>query len=227
MKVLMEFVNTENESKDHYMELIFSCLENQEQSSSQFQWWLGRLIYMKRLFDEHPSILFSTDRRLILNFSLAVSPNVETDLNEFLNSLEENNASSVIFHETTRSRLQKLVQFCVAAVSSAHKSVHKCALYLLVKCISVASLDQRVFPKIKELIHGLKPTIKSTLHRHLSFESQREQADILNILDEHEDFDGKQKKNFFCELSRIKTNFTFEDLVVVSHHFIQFRHVNS
>ena len=100
MKVLMEFVNNENESTEHYMELIFSCLNNRDQqqqnnrdqqqsssASSHYQWWLGRLIYIKRLFDEHPALLFSTNRHFSSNFSLAVSPNAEINLTEFLNSL--------------------------------------------------------------------------------------------------------------------------------------------
>jgi len=54
----------------------------------------------------------------------------------------------------------------------------------------MASLDSRIYAQIKQSVYNLKPTMQSNLHRHLSTEAQKEQADILNILDEHQDFEG-------------------------------------
>ncbi|XP_057298796.1 mitogen-activated protein kinase kinase kinase 1-like isoform X2 [Hydractinia symbiolongicarpus] len=198
-KVLMEFVHVEQAAHaespafvEQYMILILSCLEDSDgHDYTQWQWWLGRLIFIRRLFDEHNSLLLNTETRENINFlSLPVSQSSEIDLREFLNSLEENIHSSTTFNDTTSKRLKLLVQFSADAVSSPHKKVHKCALSLLVKFIAVSAQDSRLFTKIKEIVQRLKPTVQSTLHRHLSFEAQREQADILNILDEHGDLDS-------------------------------------
>lgn len=47
---------------------------------------------------------------------------------------------------------------------------------------------------MKQIVYGLKANHQSTLHRHLSNESHREQADMRAILNQHGDdsFEGDE-----------------------------------
>lgn len=178
---------------------------------------------MKRLFDEHRALLLHATNETIRNFSLPVSPRSEADLPEFLNSLEENVLVELSFSNTTADRLFALVKFCVAGISSRHKKVHKCAVSLLVQCISIASQDIDLFSRIRGIILALKTNVQSVLHRHLSTESQREQADMLNILYEHNESEGKSdvcfRINFFfigIHVLRITEKFDHRDSVFVA-----------
>ena len=196
----MEFVQGENvtiNSDSIYiqknMELIYSCINNKEgqQKVIQWQWWLGRLVFLKRLFDDHRSLLLQTSNENLVNSSFPVSPRSDTDLTELLNYLEENVLAEVSFSSNTEERLFSLVNFFVSGISSTHKKVHKLAVSLLVQCICVASQDVNLFSRIRGIILGLKTNVQSVLHRHLSTEAQREQADMLNILDEHHEIESK------------------------------------
>ena len=266
MKILMEFVsgettsiqnpsnNTINNTQQH-MDLIASCL-NQEEDHTQWQWWLGRLSFIRRLFDEHHSqLLLASENRINMASSLPVSPNSDVDLREFLNSLAENVHSDTKFTTKTCERILLLARFSARALSCPHqkvciwfihsdfscfftfidsvsfviftfftlyftslnhnlnldrkdrakeienipfekllmfffsfeiiRQVHRHALFLMIKCIAISSQDSVLYPSIKQIVYGLTSNHQSTLHRHLSNESQREQADILNILGEH------------------------------------------
>lgn len=205
----MEFVNGDaiphnnasNSSHDTFhdpqqqMDLIAACLDEQNegegvgQDNTQWQWWLGRLTFIRRLFDEHHSqLLLASQHRINMSSSLPVSPNSDVDLREFLNSLAENVHTETRLSEKTCQRILLLARFSVGALTScAHSKVHKHALFLIVKCIAISSQDASLYPHIKQIVYGLKSNHQSTLHRHLSNESQREQADILTILDEHGD----------------------------------------
>ena len=212
MKILMEFVNgdaTTHTASSHHtphnntfhdpqqqMDLIASCLEEQEEQgqgarhdNTQWQWWLGRLSFIRRLFDEHHSqLLLASQHRINMSSSLPVSPNSDVDLHEFLNSLAENVHTGTRLSEKTCQRISLLARFSAGALTAcAHSKVHKHALFLIVKCIAISSQDALLYPRVKHIVYGLKSNHQSTLHRHLSNESQREQADILNILDEHGD----------------------------------------
>lgn len=124
--------------------------------------------------------------------SLPVSPNSDVDLREFLNSLAENVHSEMQFSTKTSQRISLLAEFAASALQCQHSKVHKHALFLMVKCIAISSQDSSLFPAIKQIVYGLKSNHQSNLHRHLSSESQREQADILSILGEHgEDIEGE------------------------------------
>ncbi|XP_066914718.1 mitogen-activated protein kinase kinase kinase 1-like isoform X2 [Clytia hemisphaerica] len=196
MKILMEFVSGETASiqnpsnstinnTQQHMDLIASCL-NQEEDQTQWQWWLGRLSFVRRLFDEHHSqLLLASENRINMASSLPVSPNSDVDLREFLNSLAENVHSDTKFTSKTCERILLLARFSARALSCPHQKVHRHALFLMIKCIAISSQDSVLYPSIKQIVYGLTSNHQSTLHRHLSNESQREQADILNILGEH------------------------------------------
>ena len=194
MKVLIEFVSGEhtpassNLSAQH-IELIAACLKDSEQRDvTHWQWWLGRLAFVRRLFDEHHSqLLLASETRIDMASSLPVSPNSDVDLRAFLTSLAENVHTETKFSSKTSQRICLLARFSASALSCSHTKVHKYALFLLVKCIAISSQDSSLYPTIKQIVYGLKSNHQSTLHRHLSFESQREQADIMNILGEHGD----------------------------------------
>ena len=212
MKILMEFVNGDTipqntSNTDHstfhdpqqQMDLIASCLDEQNnedgaeqrpgQDNTQWQWWLGRLTFIRRLFDEHHSqLLLASQHRINMSSSLPVSPNSDVDLREFLNSLAENVHTETRLSEKTCQRILLLARFSAGALTlCSHSKVHKHALFLIVKCIAISSQDASLYPHVKQIVYGLKSNHQSTLHRHLSNESQREQADILTILDEHGD----------------------------------------
>lgn len=177
-----------SQASQYNMELIFCCLQREPhpQLYGHWQWWLGRLSFIKRLFQEHHSMLvLGSETRINMASSLPVSPNSDIDLREFLNSLGENVNAGALFTSKTTQRLCALGEFASAALSCSHTKVHKDALSLLVKCISISSQDTNVYPLIKQIVYGLTSKHQSTLHRHLSSESQREQEDIMNILGEH------------------------------------------
>ncbi|XP_066924688.1 mitogen-activated protein kinase kinase kinase 1-like [Clytia hemisphaerica] len=195
MKILMEFVNGEtvsiqnpsnstiNNTQQH-MDLIASCL-NQEEDQTQWQWWLGRLSFVLLLFDEHHSqLLLASENRINMASSLPVSPNSDVDLREFFNSLAEN-VHSTNFTSKTCERILLLARFSARTLSCPHQKVHRHALFLMIKCIAISSQDSVLYPSIKQIVYGLTSNHQSTLYRHLSNESQREQADILDILGEH------------------------------------------
>ena len=210
MKILIEFLNGDtiphNTSHNTFhdpqqqMDLIASCLHEQNegeggavqrmaQDNTQWQWWLGRLTFIRRLFDEHHTqLLLASQHRINMSSSLPVSPNSDVDLREFLNSLAENVHTETSLSQKTCQRILLLARFSVGALMScAHSKVHKHALFLIVKCIAISSQDASLYPHVKQIVYGLKSNHQSTLHRHLSNESQREQADILTILDQHGD----------------------------------------
>ena len=116
------------------VELIFSCLkdetDDEKQSPQQpqspqlqWQWWLGRLVFLKRLFEEHRCLLLHTSRENISRLSFPVSPRSEVDLSEFLNSLQDNAVVQMTFDEIASSRIRSLVKFSVDAISCSHKKV--------------------------------------------------------------------------------------------------------
>jgi len=129
----MEFANgehmpvpsTQNHPSQKHMELIASCLRDcQDQESSQWQWWLGRLAFIRRLFDEHHSqLLLASENRINMASSLPVSPNSDIDLREFLNSLAENVHSEMQFSAKTAQRISLLAEFAAAALQCQHSKV--------------------------------------------------------------------------------------------------------
>ena len=70
----------------------------------------------------------------------------------------------------------------------------------------MSSVDGRLFARIRCVILSLKNNVQSVLHRHLSTEAQREQADMMNILHEYHDLEGKALAheaayfNYHCEV---------------------------
>lgn len=149
------------------MDLIASCLQHQQhqeqhqeqhpqqqqqqETSVQWQWWLGRLSFIRRLFDEHHSqlLLASPHHRINMSSSLPVSPNSDVDLREFLNSLAENLHAETKLAEKTCQRILLLARFAVGALSVCqHSKVHKHALFLIIKCIAVASQDGTLYPQV-------------------------------------------------------------------------------
>ncbi|XP_065640686.1 mitogen-activated protein kinase kinase kinase 1 isoform X2 [Hydra vulgaris] len=190
IKVLIEFVQGElyalSNGSENFMNLIFTCYKINNEELSNWQWWLGRLAFMRRLLDEHGHLVLRCEDDL-LNLALPVSPRIDMDLNQFLSSLEENIHTRSTFDDVAIQRLHDIVIFSTSAILSTHKKVHLNALSLLVKCIAISSHDSVAFQRIKKTINDLNHSIKSKLHRHLSSEAQREQHDILNILDDYED----------------------------------------
>lgn len=192
---------------DSHMELIFSCLHSVD--SQDWQWWLGRLTFIKRLFQEHQSMtVLGSETQINMASTLPVSANSDVDLKQFLNSLGENISTSVLLSPKTTKRLRFLAEFAAAALSCSHTKVHKDALSLLVKCISISSQDNNVYPIIKDIVYGLNSNHQSKLHRHLSSESQREQEDILNILEEH----GENAEGMFLCKNDIISKYNFVHL---------------
>ena len=190
IKVLLEFVQGElytlSNGSENFMDLIFTCFQINREELTNWQWWLGRLAFMRRLLDEHGNLVLRCEDDL-LNLSIPVSPRTDLDLNQFLSSLEENIVTCSTYDDVAIQRLQDMVIFSTSAISSTHKKVHLYALSLLVKCIAISSHDSTAFQRIKKTVNELNQSLKSKLHRHLSTEAQREQLDMLHILDDYED----------------------------------------
>ena len=136
---------------------------------------------------EQTGLLLRTEGGPVVNFSLPVTQVAEVDLEEFLTNLKENTVSECNLGSYAVTRLMRIINFSVAALSVGHKKVTKCAMTLLVKCISIAAHDSDVFNSVHSLVTSLKTTAKSDLHRQLSNEALKEKRNIRDILDEHGD----------------------------------------
>ena len=58
---------------------------------------------------------------------------------------------------------------------------------VLVALVRYSSMDSLLFSEVRVSLSALKPVVKQKLHRQLSVEAMREQADMLSILDDHDD----------------------------------------
>lgn len=138
---------------------ILSCILRTASEYTTWPWWLGRLLFLRKLMDEY-----------ITEFELSEdSPSDRVDSAGVLVHDRMSNASQDvvdIYHDNL-TRLMSALKFAMQAVNCSHSKVSKLAVAVLTFCASLASSSTSASSHIRKLVVKLKPAQRSVLQRHM------------------------------------------------------------
>ncbi|KAL9951014.1 hypothetical protein ACROYT_G043600 [Oculina patagonica] len=138
---------------------ILACILRTVAEYATWPWWLGRLMFLRKLMDEYVS-----------EFELSADcPSVQMDtagvlIQGRIASISED--PSEIYHDNV-TRLMSVFKFTMQATHCSHSKVSKLAIAVLMSCTSLASHAPSAFKHIKKVVSKLKPSQRSALHRQL------------------------------------------------------------
>lgn len=141
------------------LNFILSCILRTAAEYATWPWWLGRLMFLRKLMDEYvsefelsadcPSVQMETAGVLLQGRGA----NVSEDANE-------------IYRDNV-TRLMSVLKLTMQAAYCSHSKVSKLAIAVLMSCTSLASHAPSAFKHIKKVVSKLKPCQRSALHRQL------------------------------------------------------------
>ena len=141
------------------LNFILSCILRTAAEYATWPWWLGRLMFLRKLMDEYVSEFeLSTD---------CASAQMETAgvLIQARGANVGDDASEI--YQDNVTRLMSVLKFTVQAAYCSHSKVSKLAIAVLMSCTSMASHVPSAFKHIKKVVSKLKPSQRSALHRQL------------------------------------------------------------
>lgn len=183
LKVLQEFVKWDSQSEDANesttkvkspsLDFIIKLLENYETSGDpSWQWRLGFLVFLKRIFDENLEFIIGLPEEDLEELSIQpVLLDPDFDMSDFLESLEQNidpAPTDRLFDVESLEKLRTILRFCATSSNCKHKNVRKMALGLLIRTTQIVAKDRETFNSLKVLLKSLKPNIQHILQRQLS-----------------------------------------------------------
>ena len=183
LKVLQEFVKwdsrllqngtTHETVSSSGLDFTIKLLEKYESGGDQsWQWRLGYLVFLKRIFDENLEFVIGIPEEDLEELSIQpVSLDPDFDMSDFLESLEQNfdpQPSERLFCIESLEMLRSILRFCASSSNCKHKNVRKMALSLLIRTTQIVAKDRETFNSLKVLLKSLKPNIQHILQRQLS-----------------------------------------------------------
>lgn len=141
------------------LNFILSCILRTAAEYATWPWWLGRLMFLRKLMDEYVSEFeLSADCASVQMETAGVliqarGANVSEDAN-------------AIFQDNV-TRLMSVLKFTMQAAYCSHSKVSKLAIAVLMSCTAMASHAPSAFKHIKKVVSKLKPSQRSALHRQL------------------------------------------------------------
>jgi len=141
------------------LNFILSCILRTAAEYATWPWWLGRLMFLRKLMDEYVSEFeLSADCASVQMEAAGVliqarGANVSEDEDEI--------------YQDNVTRLMSVLKFTVQAAYCSHSKVSKLAIAVLMSCTSLASHSPSAFKHIKKVVSKLKPAQRSALHRQL------------------------------------------------------------
>lgn len=183
LKVLQEFVRWDSRSLQNGataekvsssgLDFTIRLLEKYESDGDQsWQWRLGFLVFLKRIFDENLEFVIGIPEEDLDELSIQpVSLDPDFDMSDFLDSLEQNfdpQPSKRLFCIESLEMLRSILRFCASSSNCKHKNVRKMALSLLIRTTQIVAKDRETFNSLKVLLKSLKPNIQHILQRQLS-----------------------------------------------------------
>ena len=141
------------------LNFILSCILRTAAEYATWPWWLGRLMFLRKLMDEYVSEFeLSADCASLQMETAGVliqarGANVSEDAN-------------AIFQDNV-TRLMSVLKFTMQAAYCSHSKVSKLAIAVLMSCTAMASHVPSAFKHIKKVVSKLKPSQRSALHRQL------------------------------------------------------------
>lgn len=188
LKVLQEFVKWDSRSQEDDsasigvqpagLDFIIKLLAKYESiGDSSWQWRLGFLVFLKRIFDENLELVIGLPEEDLDELSIQpVSLDPDFNMSDFLESLEQNidpSPSDLLFDAESLEKLRTIFRFCATSSSCKHKNVRQMALGLLVRTTQIVAKDRETFNSLKVLLKSLKPNIQHMLQRQLSSDRLR------------------------------------------------------
>ncbi|XP_065069659.1 mitogen-activated protein kinase kinase kinase 1-like isoform X2 [Rhopilema esculentum] len=187
LKILQEFVKWDSQPRDNQaackvqssgFDFIVELLEKYEnRGDSSWQWRLGFLVFLKRVFDENLEFVIGIPEEDLDELSIQpVSLDSDFDMSNFLETLEQNIdhvSGEKLFDEESLSKLRAILRFCATSSNCKHKNVWKMALSLLIRTTQIVAKDRETFNSLKVLLKSLKPNIQHILQRQLSSDRLR------------------------------------------------------
>lgn len=138
---------------------ILSCILRTAAEYSTWPWWLGRLMFLRKLMEEY-----------VTEFELSDDcVSVQMDTAGVLVQGRGNNACedpSEIYQSNVR-RLMSVLKFTMQAANCSHSKVSKLAIAVLTCCMSLSSCVPSAQQHIKKVVSKLKPSQRSSLNRQL------------------------------------------------------------
>lgn len=138
---------------------VLSCILRTAAEYTTWPWWLGRLMFLRKLMDEYVNEFeLSTDCASVQMDTAGVliqarGANVSEDVNEI--------------YQDNVTRLMSVLKFTMQAAYCSHSKVSKLSIAVLMSCTSLASQAPSAFKHIKKVVSKLKPAQRSALHRQL------------------------------------------------------------
>lgn len=139
------------------LNFILSCILRTAAEYSTWPWWLGRLLFLRKLMEEYITEFELTDDCVA----------VQMDTVGVLVQGRGNNASedpSEIYQSNVR-RLMSVLKFTMQAANCSHSKVSKLAIAVLMFCMSLSSCVPSAQQHIKKMVSKLKPSQRSSLNR--------------------------------------------------------------
>lgn len=141
------------------LSFILSCILRNAAEYATWPWWLGRLLFLRKLMDEYVS-----------EFQLSEdTPSVQMDTAGVLVHDRLPNASSDMgeIFQNKLTRLMSVLKFAMQAVNCSHSKVSKLAIAVLMYCSSLASHSGPASKHVSKVISKLKPAQRSALQRQI------------------------------------------------------------
>ena len=141
------------------LSFILSCVLRIAAEYTTWPWWLGRLLFLRKLMDEYVSeFQLSDDSPSDQMESAGVLvhdriPNAKSDMGEI--------------YQDNLTRLLSVLKFTMQTVNCSHSKVSKLAIAVLMCCSSLASHDASASRYISKVVSKLKPAQRSALQRQI------------------------------------------------------------
>lgn len=141
------------------LSFILSCILRTAVEYTTWPWWLGRLLFLRKLMDEYlsefqlsddcPSVQVDT-AGVLVNDRM---PSVSSDMGEI--------------YQDNLTRLMSVLKFTMQAAHCSHSKVSKLAVSVLMCCSALASHATSASKHITKVVSKLKPAQRSALQRQI------------------------------------------------------------
>ena len=175
VKVLLELCKDENGDlalgkmlgDDHEVQplgglnFILSCILRVAAEYSTWPWWLGRLLFLRKLLDE-----YVTEFQLASDISLPVQMDaVGVLMND---RVQDMSCDTGEVYQDNLTRLMSVLKFTMQAVNCSHSRVSKLAIIILISCTSLALHCAPASRYIAKVVSKLNPAQRSALKHKMN-----------------------------------------------------------
>ncbi|XP_067027287.1 mitogen-activated protein kinase kinase kinase 1-like isoform X1 [Acropora muricata] len=143
------------------LNFILSCILRVAAEYSTWPWWLGRLLFLRKLLDEY-----------VAEFQLAsdISLPVQMDAVGVLmnDRVQDMSCDTGEVYQDNLTRLMSVLKFTMQAVNCSHSRVSKLAIIILISCTSLALHCAPASRYIAKVVSKLSPAQRSALKRKMN-----------------------------------------------------------